>query len=268
VTAPDPGAPLAGKVAVVTGASRGLGRAIAAALAQAGAGGVVVGYLGDRPGAEASAADVRSLGAGAATVPGDVSDPATHDRLVEAARSAFGRLDVWVNNAGVSVTAPLLETAPADLARMIDVNVLGVFHGSRAAARVMAASGRGGRIVNISSDIGVQGARLFGGYVATKFAVVGLSQVLALELAPEGITVNVVCPGTALTDMVRAELETEAQLAGSTPDAVERAYREAIPLGRFCAPEDVGALVAFLASDAAGYITGQTLLTNGGAVLH
>lgn len=251
---------------MVTGGSRGPGRGIALALAQAGAE-VVVGYVSDASGAEDVLAEVRAGGGRAVAVAGDVTDPATHERLLAAATGLTGHLDIWVNNAGVSVTAPVLDTRTADMQRMIDVNLVGVVHGCRTAGAALVAAGRGGRIICISSDIGVQGVRLFGGYVATKFAVVGLCQSLALELAPHGITVNSVCPGTGLTDMVRAELQDEATLTGTPVADVERAYRDAIPLGRFCEPADVGALVAFLAGDAAGYITGQALLTNGGAVL-
>ena len=260
--------PLEGKVAVVTGASRGLGRSIALALSEAGAAGVVVGYLRDEAGAESAVADVRSRGAEAVAVAGDVGDAATSDLLATTALSRFGRLDVWVNNAGVSVTAPVLDTEPAAMEWMVRVNLMGVFHGCRAAAAAMVEAGRGGRIINIASDIGVQGARYFGGYVATKFAVVGLGQTLALELASQGVTVNSVCPGTAETEMVQEEFETEAHLSGTAVDAVRRSYLQDIPAGRFCDPSDVAALVVFLAGDAARYITGQSLLVNGGAILH
>jgi NAD(P)-dependent dehydrogenase (short-subunit alcohol dehydrogenase family) len=253
-------------VGVVTGASRGLGRGIAVALAEAGHD-LVLGFTADAAGADRTAAAVRAAGRRAVTVQGDVRDPVTAKLLVSAACEGLGDLAVWVNNAGVSVLAPVESTAPADLERMLGVNVLGTLHGIQAAAPVLRARG-GGRIVNLASDLGVQGGPLLGAYAATKFAVVGLTQSAALELAAASVTVNAVCPGTVETDMVADEWRTEAALTGRSVEAVRASYLDAIPAGRFCTPADVGAVVAFLAGPSAAYVTGQSLCVNGGSVLH
>jgi meso-butanediol dehydrogenase/(S,S)-butanediol dehydrogenase/diacetyl reductase len=252
--------------AVVTGASRGLGRGIAVALAGAGFD-VVVGCRQERGGAQSTADEVRRHGRRAEVVEGDVSDPATAKLLIEAA-VALGGPDAWVNNAGVSVLGPVIDTAPADLARMLEVNVLGTLHGLQAAAGWLVEHGRGGRVVNVASDLAVQACRYLGGYAATKFAVIGLTQAAAVELGPAGVTVNAVCPGTAETDMVLAERASESRLTGLSTSAVRDSYLDAIPAGRFCTPEDVGGLVAWLCSPAASYVTGQSFCINGGSVLH
>jgi NAD(P)-dependent dehydrogenase (short-subunit alcohol dehydrogenase family) len=252
-------------VAVVTGGGRGLGRGIALALAGTGFD-LVLGWFGNEAAVLETAASVAQLGRRATTVRGDVADAGTAKLLVDAAGE--GGIDAWVNNAGVSVLAPVTDTDPQEMARMVDVNLLGTFHGLQAAARAMSASGKGGRIVNLASDLGVQAAPLLGGYAATKFGVVGLTQAAAVELAPLAITVNAVCPGTAETDMVRAERASEVEVRGVEPDQVRQSYLGAIPAGRFCTPEDVGGLVAWLCSPAASYVTGQAICVNGGSVLH
>jgi NAD(P)-dependent dehydrogenase (short-subunit alcohol dehydrogenase family) len=212
-------------------------------------------------------AEIAPRGWPARAVAGDVVDPATATALVSAA-AELGQLAVWVNNAGVSVLAPLIDTTSDEMAHMVDVNVMGTFHGTRAAAAAMIAAGSGGRIVNIASEAGVQAFPLLGAYSATKFAVVGLTQAAAIELGIHGITVNAICPGTAETDMVLAEREREVAISGRSPDEVRGSYLDGIPLGRFCEPDDVGALVAFVAGPGGAYVTGQSLCTNGGSVLH
>lgn len=251
-------------VAVVTGASRGIGRAIAVDMAKSGRD-VVVGYSSSAQAASITAQEAATAGARVSLVPGDMADPATATELAAAAAS-LGRLEVWVNNAGVSVLAPLLETTSEDAARTFAVNALGAFHGTQAAARAMAAAG--GCIINIASDLGLKAAPLLAAYSASKFAVVGLTQAAALELAPLGITVNAVCPGTVETDMVMAEEEAEAELTASSLDAVRKRLVEAVPLGRLCMVDDVSAVVAWLAGPGGRFVTGQALCTNGGAVLH
>ncbi len=253
-------------MAVVTGGGRGLGRGIALALARAG-NHVVVNWTSDEAAAARTVADVQAAGRRATLVRGDVVDPAASQVLAEAAED-LGDLEVWVNNAGVSVLAPVVDTEPCDLERMLAVNVMGTFHGMRAAARSMLTHRRCGRIVNVASEAGVQGFPYLGAYSATKFAVVGLTQAAAVELAPAGITVNAVGPGTAETDMVAAERVAESGFTHRSVAEVRQDYLDAIPAGRFCRPDDAGALVAWLAGPDAAFLTGQTLLVNGGAVLH
>jgi NAD(P)-dependent dehydrogenase (short-subunit alcohol dehydrogenase family) len=253
-------------VAVVTGGGRGLGRGIALALADAGFD-LVLGWVRDEAAALATAAQVGAAGRQAIAVQGSVSDASTAKLLLDVAVSLGGPA-AWVNNAGVSVLAPVLATDASDMARMIEVNVLGTFHGLQAAGRWFRAEHVPGRIVNLASDLGVQAGAHLGGYAATKFAVVGLTQAAAIELAPLGITVNAVCPGTAETDMVMAERASEVALTGAAAAAVRQQYLNAIPAGRFCTPADVGALVAWLCGPAAAYVTGQAVCVNGGSVLH
>ena len=260
----------AGGVAVVTGGGRGLGRGIALALAGAGFD-LVLGWVSDRVAAEATAALATAASAAAGRrvvgIHGDVADASTAKLLLDAALS-LGGPTAWINNAGVSVLAPILDTDASDMARMVEVNVLGTFHGVQAAGRWFRDEQVPGRIVNVASDLGLQAAPNLGGYAATKFAVVGLTQAAAVELAPAGVTVNAVCPGTAETDMVLAERARESELTAAPPDDVRRSYLDAIPAARFCTPADVGALVAFLCSPEAAYITGQAICVNGGSVLH
>lgn len=252
-------------VAVVTGAGRGLGRAVALAVAAAGFD-VVVGHRASAAGAAEVVAAIEGSGRRALAVGGDVAEPATHAALADAAES-LGPLTAWVNNAGVSVLAPVVDTSLEQLEEMCRVNLHGTFLGLQEAARRMTVAGTGGRIVNVASECGVQAFPLLGAYSATKFAVVGLTQAAALELAADGITVNAVCPGTAETDMVMAERASEVAITGRAADDVRASYLDGIPLGRFCDPEDVGALAAFLVGPGAAYLTGQAICTNGGSVL-
>jgi NAD(P)-dependent dehydrogenase (short-subunit alcohol dehydrogenase family) len=255
------------RVAVVTGGGRGIGRGIALALAADGCD-LVLGWTTDPDALAVTTSESERLGAKVRSVLGDVADPETSVQLAKVAQSELGGLDIWVNNAGVSVFAPLLETSVSDMSRMIDVNYLGTFHGLRTAAASMVAAGTSGRIVNVASDLGLLAAPMLAGYSATKFAVVGLTQAAALELGPRGITVNAVCPGTVETDMVLAEEAAEADWSGVSVEDIRERLVSAVPSGRLCTPEDVGALVTWMTSVGAGHVTGQAVCTNGGSILH
>ena len=253
--------------AVVTGGGRGLGRGIALALGGLGCD-LVLGWHRDGEATAATVAGLEDLGAAAIAVQGDVRDPATSADLVKAATREFGAVDVWVNNAGVSVFAPVLSTSAGEMTAMMEVNYFGTFHGLQAAGAVMTASGRGGRIINVASDLGLRAAPNLAGYSASKFAVVGLTQAAAVELAPHGVRVNAVCPGTVETEMVEAEQAAEAGWTGTSVEDVRRRLLADVPAGRLCTPDDVGALVAWLAGPAAEFVTGQAICTNGGSILH
>lgn len=243
--------------AFVTGAARGIGRAIAARLIRDG----LAVTVADLPGPEL---DRCAAELGAHAVPVDVVDPDQVDAAVAAHVTAHGGLDVMVANAGIAVTAPLVETTAEDLARTLDINVKGVFHCYRAAARQMIAQGRGGRLIGAASVAAHRGGKWQGAYSASKFAVRGLSQSAAQELAEHDITVNVYSPGVVQTPMWDSIDEAFAGRRG-TPVGSELAGMVAgIPLGRLETPDDVAGVVSFLASADAGYVTGQSIVVDGG----
>jgi meso-butanediol dehydrogenase/(S,S)-butanediol dehydrogenase/diacetyl reductase len=254
------------KVAAVTGAGRGIGSAIALGLAEAGYD-LCLGWNSNEAAVDLTAKLAESAGASVVKVQGDVTEEATAAALVESSRERFGRLDVWVNNAGISVLASLLDTSAEDASRLMNVNYLGTFYGVVAAGRAMSASGSG-RIINVASDLGIKAVPLLAAYCASKFAVVGLTQAAAIELAPLGITVNAICPGTVETDMVLAEERAEAALRGTEMESVRERLLASVPAGRMCTGDDVAGAVVFLASDAAAYLTGQAICVNGGSILH
>jgi meso-butanediol dehydrogenase/(S,S)-butanediol dehydrogenase/diacetyl reductase len=248
-------------VAVVTGAGSGIGAAIAAELQRRGHH-VVVADID----AEAAAAVAKEIGGTSAQV--DVTDENAVETLATNVYRDTGRLDVWVSNAGISKMQRFVYISSADWDRTMDVNAKGVFLCGRAAARVMIANGVAGCIINTASMAGKQGrVPYLADYVASKFAVVGLTQAMAYELAPHGIRVNAVCPGFVATPMQDRELSWEAELRGVEPGAVRQLWIEDTPLGRLQRPEDVATAVAFLASPDAGFITGEALSVNGGAYM-
>ncbi|MCC6164453.1 MAG: 3-oxoacyl-ACP reductase FabG [Acidobacteria bacterium] len=240
---------LSGKVAIVTGASRGIGRQTALTLAGAGAT-VVLTSRGDA--AEAVAAEVSAAGGEALAIAADVADAGAVQRVIETTVERFGRIDVLVNNAGITRDQLLLRMKRDDWDAVIATNLTGTFLCTQAVLKTMLRQ-RGGRIISISSVVGQSGNPGQTNYAATKAGIIGFSKALAREVASRSITVNVVAPGLIDTDMTR-DISSDAQAT----------WASAIPLGRLGTPEDVAAAVCFLASDAAGYITGQVLAVNGG----
>ena len=244
---------LSGRSAVVTGASSGIGAAIAVALAHAGAD--VAGIALEE--APETTAAIEQEGRKAVMLVGSTGDRATVEDLAKTAVDRFGRIDIWVNNAARLLVKPLVEMTDDDWHGLLAANLHGYFYGCRAAAERMLAQGSG-RIVNVGSAATVQAVPGLGAYTAAKGAITGLTKVLALELAPANVTVNAVAPGATDT-----ALNEEAY----TPE-VRQTYRERIPLGRIAEPEEVADVVVFLASDAARYVTGQELLVDGGLTIN
>jgi 3-oxoacyl-[acyl-carrier protein] reductase len=238
-----------GRVALVTGASRGIGRATALALAHAGAA-VVAAARADH--ATAVVDEIAEAGGRALAVTAEVTDDAAVRAMIDQAVEAFGRLDVLVNNAGITRDQLLLRMKREDWDAVLATNLTAAYMCSQAALKPMIKQ-RGGRIVSIGSVVGQSGNAGQANYAATKAGLMGFSKALAREVASRNITVNVVAPGLIDTDMTRS-IRTDAQTD----------WAAQIPLGRLGTPEDVAAAVCFLASDAAAYITGQVLAVNGG----
>ncbi|MCJ2082050.1 glucose 1-dehydrogenase [Methylobacterium sp. J-090] len=243
---------LEGKVAVVTGASKGIGAAIAKTLAKEGAA-VVVNYASSQAGADAVVAAITAAGGRAIAVQGDVSNAAQAQGLIEAAVTQFGRLDVLVNNSGIYEFAAIEEITEAHYRRLFDVNVLGVLLATQAAAKHL---GEGGSVVNISSAITHVHTPTAAAYAGTKGAVNAISGVLANELAPRKIRVNVVSPGFVITEGTHT--------AGVVGSDMEAGLVAQTPLGRAGQPDDIAGVVAFLASDAARWLTGEVITASGG----
>ncbi len=274
----------AGKTAVVTGSGRagGLGAAIAHRLAREGAHVVIsdighakdaatpAGMIGDQSAMDALAAAFRAEGLSASTCPCDVRDYGEVQALARHAVDHGGGLDIWVNNAGIGyIMKPLLEISPADWKAVIDVNLTGAFHGLRVAAEVMAAQGRGGRIVNIASQAAKSGFPHAQAYTASKHALVGLVRSAAIELGPLGITVNNVCPNHVTTGLGAWQNDYFAKVTGHADVAGYMAAMAArIPMGRPGLVEDTASAVAFLCSDEAGYITAESMNVSGGEEPH
>jgi len=242
---------LEGKTALVTGASRGIGAAIALRLASEGAT-VVVNYSGSRDAALGVVAAIVEAGGRANALQADVSEPSACTALVEAVVAEYGAIDVLVNNAGITRDGLLVRMTDEDWASVISTNLTGVFSVTRAAARHMMKA-RSGSIINIASVVGISGNAGQANYAAAKAGVIGLTKSIARELAPRKVRCNAVAPGFIETDMTAAL--TDAQREG---------VAGAIAMGRFGTGGDVAAAVAFLASDDAAYITGQTLAVDGG----
>jgi 2-deoxy-D-gluconate 3-dehydrogenase len=243
---------LAGRVAVVTGASRGLGRAIALALAEAGAD-VALAARAKRD-LEDTGALVQRAGRRALVAPTDVASYAEVEALMGRAVRELGRLDIVVNNAGVAKVAPLAEMTPDDWRFMVDANLTGVFNGCRAAAPHLIAQ-KSGKVINVASVLGQVGLPGYTIYAATKGGVIALTRALGVEWARHGIQVNAIAPGWFATDMTDP--------AFSDPKINERLTRD-IPMRRIGRPEEIGPLAVYLASEASAFMTGQTIFLDGG----
>lgn len=253
------------KIAIVTGASKGIGRAIALRLAKEGANVVIADV--DRDEGEKVAQMIREMGRDCLAVKCDVSNVQEVEGMVEKTMQKLGRIDILVNNAGVSSMAAMVELEEKDWDFNMDINAKGQFLCSRAVAKHMIKQ-KSGKIINNASLAAKRGARFLAHYSASKFAVLGLTYTMAIELAPYNITVNAVCPGIVETDMIRREWKWEGDIRGMTPDEVRNEVLGEILLGRLCQPEDVAGAVAFLASKDADYLTGQSINVNGGMESH
>lgn len=248
------GEPLAGRVAVVTGAGKGLGRAIALALAEAGAD--VALSARSEGDLERVAEEVRGRGRRGLAVPTDVTDREAVEALVERTVLELGGLDILVNNAGIVRESPLLETTDEDWDAVIDTNLRGTFLCARAAGRVLTAKGSG-KVINLSSNLGLVAVSNLAAYCASKGAVIQLTKALALEWAPFGVQVNCIAPGYFETDMNAA--------IRARPESLDRLLRR-IPARRMGRPEELGPLAVFLASPASDFVTGETVVVDGGQV--
>lgn len=245
---------LDGKTALVTGASRGIGRAIALRLAAEGAR-VAINYAGNVKAAEEVKAAIEAAGGTAILCRADVADSAAVEAMVADVAEEFGAIDILVNNAGITRDTLLMRMKDEDFAKVLDTNLKGVFYCTKAVAKLMMKK-RAGRIVNMASVVGLVGNAGQTNYAAAKAGVIGFSKSAAKELASRGITVNAVAPGFIGTDMT-ADL----------PESVKEKALSDIPLGRAGQPEDVANAVLFLASDQASYITGQVVHVDGGMVM-
>ena len=243
---------LSGRVAIVTGASRGLGRAMAQALAGAGADVAVAGRA--KPDLEETAHGIERVGRRALVVPTDVTSFVEVETLVERAHEEFGRLDVLVNNAGLAKVKPLVEWTPDEWRALVDINLLGVFNGCRAAARHLLAQ-RSGKVVNVSSMLAAVGLSGYSIYSATKGAIVAFTRALGVEWARQNVQVNAIAPGWFDTEM--------SAPAWADDKVAERLIRD-IPARRIGRPEEIGPLVVYLASAASDFMTGQTIFLDGG----
>jgi 3-oxoacyl-[acyl-carrier protein] reductase len=245
---------LTGKSAVVTGASRGIGRAIALRLATQGAD-VAFSYRGNEAAAKETTAGIEALGRRALAVQADVSDPESADALIKAALEAFGKIDILVNNAGTTRDDLIMRMSLEDWRIVLETNLFGAFYAIKAVTRPMLKA-KGGRIINITSVSGQAGQTGQANYSSAKAGLIGLTKATARELASRNITCNAVAPGFVLTELTQ-------DLAQNLQDQITAQT----PLGRFGTTEEIASAVAFLASDEAAFITGQILGVDGGLVM-
>jgi len=257
---------LAEKIALVTGAGRGMGRAIALQYAQAGA--TVAAVDVDGQTAHETSAAIEAAGGRSLPIQADVGELASIDRMVQQTVETFGRLDVIVNNAGVTRYLNIMEVTEADWDRIHRVNAKGVFFCMQRAAQQMMAQGQGGRIVNIASIAGKGYAGTSNAaYAASKGAVIAMTMIAAHQLGRYDINVNAICPGVTRTAMSQASMVQRAETLGVTVEEMERHRLETIPIRRANAPEDIAAMAVFLASSGARNITGQAFNVDGGLIM-
>ncbi|MBP3400681.1 MAG: 3-oxoacyl-[Selenomonadales bacterium] len=245
---------LEGKVALVTGASRGIGRAVAIRLAKSGAK-IAVNYAGNQAAAEEVKQIIEQNGGEAILVQADISNAESVDAMVAAVMEAFGRIDILVNNAGITRDTLLMRMKEADWNAVIQTNLTGVFYVTKAVSKIMMKQ-RYGKIVNMSSVVGLMGNAGQANYAAAKAGVIGFTKSMAKELAARNITVNAIAPGFIATDMTAV-----------LSDKVKEDLATKIPMGRLGEADDIASAVLFLVSDSANYITGQTLNVDGGMVM-
>jgi 3-oxoacyl-[acyl-carrier protein] reductase len=243
-----------GRVAVVTGGGRGIGRAIAARLAGEGAE-LAISYRSDAAAAEESAEEVRRAGVRCELFKGDISSPGDVEGLFKGVSDAFGRVDILVNNAGTTRDSLIVRMKEEEFDEVLRTNLKGTYLCTRGALRPMVRA-RWGRIVNVSSVVGLVGNAGQANYAASKAGIIGFTKSVAREVALRGITVNAVAPGYV-----------ETELTGSLPENVKEQIREQVPMGRFGSVEEVAEVVAFLVGEGAGYVTGQTVAVDGGMTM-
>ena len=242
---------LEGKVALVTGASRGIGRAIALQLASEGAK-VAINFAGNTAKAEEVKSEIESSGGEALLVQADVSSAEAVEEMVTKVTEKFGKIDILVNNAGITRDGLLMRMKDSDFDEVINTNLKGVYNCTKVVSKLMIKQ-RSGRIINMASIVGITGNAGQTNYAAAKAGIIGFSKSAAKELAARGITVNVVAPGFIDTDMTAV-----------IPEKIKETMLKEIPLGRMGSPEDIAHAVKFLASDDAAYITGQVIRVDGG----
>lgn len=248
---------LSNKVAIITGASRGIGAATAILFAKAGIRAVVINYNRDREAAQRVAAECESFGAEAIPIRADASRVAAVDRMIQKTVGRFGRLDTLVANAGIWKEAAIEKMTEAEWDETIDINLKSIYACCHSAVRVMIPKRRG-TIILVSSTAGQRGEPFHSHYAASKGAIISMTKSLAAELGPRGITVNCVAPGWVATDMTIDALNDPKE---------RRKIRELIPLGRVATPEEIAGPILFLASDLASHVNGEVLNVNGGSVL-
>ncbi|MFT9383535.1 MAG: acetoin reductase [Acetobacter orientalis] len=256
--------PLSNKTALVTGAAQGIGRGIALRLAKDGANIVLTDINPDK--LKDVVAEIEALGRKALAITTDVGQRDQVYNAVEQAQKTMGQLDIMVNNAGIAQVRSILEATPEEVETIYRINVQGTLWGIQAAAKAFKAQGSKGKIINACSIAGHESFAFLGVYSSTKFAVRALTQAAAKELGADGITVNAYCPGIVGTDMWKVIDQRMAEETGAKPGETYKKFVDGIALGRAETPQDVAALVAFLASTEADYITGQCIITDGGIV--